>query len=34
MGAGTYGPRHSPTFDLDEAVLAPAADLLAALVRS
>ncbi|MFF0320774.1 amidohydrolase [Nonomuraea angiospora] len=34
VGAGTYGPHHSPTFDLDEAALAPAADLLAALIRS
>ncbi|MEU7829327.1 MULTISPECIES: amidohydrolase [unclassified Nonomuraea] len=34
MGAGTYGPHHSPTFDLDEAVLTPAADLLATLIRS
>ncbi|MEV0804986.1 amidohydrolase [Micromonospora sp. NPDC050200] len=34
VGSGTYGPHHSPTFDLDEAVLAPAADLLAAFIRS
>ncbi|MEV6041325.1 amidohydrolase [Nonomuraea sp. NPDC052116] len=34
VGAGTYGPHHSPTFDLDEAALAPAANLLAALIRS
>lgn len=34
VGAGTYGPHHSPTFDLDEAALGPVADLLAALIRS
>ncbi|MFC5831426.1 hypothetical protein [Nonomuraea insulae] len=34
VGAGTYGPHHSPTFDLDEAALGPVAGLLAALIRS
>ncbi|MEV0388678.1 amidohydrolase [Nonomuraea sp. NPDC050643] len=34
VGAGTYGPHHSPSFDLNESALPPAADLLTALIRS
>jgi len=34
VGASSPGPHHSPTFDVDESVLAPAAAVLERLVRS
>jgi aminobenzoyl-glutamate utilization protein A len=33
VGASSPGPHHSPTFDVDESVLAPAASVLEQLVR-
>lgn len=33
VGASSPGPHHSPTFDVDESVLAPAASVLERLVR-
>lgn len=34
IGSGNYGPNHSPTFDLDEDVLNPAADSLESAIRA
>lgn len=33
VGSGDFGPHHSPTFDMEEAALPPAADLLEAAIR-
>jgi aminobenzoyl-glutamate utilization protein A len=34
LGAGDYGPHHSPTFDIDDSVLVAAVGLLTRLVRT